>query len=242
MVVPAPLIGEEIPLARRSQPRQPRRPTVLGRLIRLIVVTALVAGTLLMLMTGPLRRWLIAPPVAGLNARPGADGRLLGHFPYPEVPPSQLSAITPHLQLRPEASQAFLAMQRAAAGDGVDLVVLSAFRSVNLQRQLFFDVKAERNQSAKDRARVSAPPGFSEHSTGFAVDLGDGRLPGTNVSTSFDGTPAYRWLAANAHRFHFQLSFPAGNAQGVSYEPWHWRFEGSTEALRLFEPAQRLAR
>jgi len=208
--------------------------------MRLLVVTGLVTGTVLLLMAGPLRRWLTPPPVAGLNARLGADGRLLGHFPYPEVAPSQLSAISADLQLRPEAAQAFLAMQRAAAADGVDLVVLSAFRSVNLQRQLFFDVKAERNQSAKDRARVSAPPGFSEHSTGFAVDLGDRRLPGTNVSTSFDGTPAYHWLAAHAHRFHFQLSFPAGNSQGVSYEPWHWRFEGSTEALRLFEPAQRL--
>ena len=44
----------------------------------------------------------------------------------------------------------------------------------------------------------------------------------------------------NANRYHFTLSFPAGNAQGVSYEPWHWRFEGSAEALKLFEPAHRL--
>ena len=242
MFVPAPLIGEEIPLARRSQLPQPRRPSFLGRLLRLLIVSGLVTGTVLLLMAGPLRRWLTPPPVAGLNARLSADGRLLGHFPYPEVSPVQLVAISSSLRLQRDAAAALLAMQRAAAADGVSLVVLSAFRPLSLQRQLFFDVKAERNQSARDRARVSAPPGFSEHSTGFAVDLGDGRLPGTNLSTRFDSTPSYRWLAAHAHRFHFQLSFPLGNAQGVSYEPWHWRFEGSTEALRLFEPAQRLAR
>jgi D-alanyl-D-alanine carboxypeptidase len=243
VVVPAPLIEEEIPLARRSQLPQPRRPSFLGRLLRLLIVSGLVTGTVLLLMAGPLRRWLTPPtPVAGLNARLSADGRLLGHFPYPEASPAQLVAISSSLRLQRDAAAALLAMQRAAAADGVNLVVLSAFRPLSLQRQLFFDVKAERNQSARDRARVSAPPGFSEHSTGFAVDLGDGRLPSTNLSTRFDGTPSYRWLAAHAQRFHFQLSFPAGNAQGVSYEPWHWRFEGSTEALRLFEPAQRLAR
>lgn len=206
------------------------------------MITGLITGTVLVVMAGPLRRWRTPPPVVDLNARLGADGRLLGHFPYPEVPQARLVAISADLRLRPEAAEALLAMQRAAAADGVNLVVLSAFRSVSLQRQLFFDVKAQRNQSARDRARVSAPPGFSEHSTGFAVDLGDGRLPATHLSISFEGSPAYRWLTANAHRFHFQLSFPAGNAQGVSYEPWHWRFEGSTEALRLFEPAQRLGR
>ncbi len=89
---------------------------------------------------------------------------------------------------------------------------------------------------------VSAPPGFSEHSTGFAIDVGDGLAAATNLSPSFDQTPAYAWLQANAARYHFALSFPRGNAQGVSYEPWHWRFEGSAESLQLFESAQRLAR
>jgi D-alanyl-D-alanine carboxypeptidase len=123
----------------------------------------------------------------------------------------------------------------------VDLRLLSAFRSIALQKDIFFKVKAERNQSAQERAQVSAPPGFSEHSTGFAVDLGDGSRPGTHLSEDFDQTPAFRWMKANANRFHFQLSFPRGNRQGVSYEPWHWRYEGSLEALRLFEPARRFS-
>jgi D-alanyl-D-alanine carboxypeptidase len=120
--------------------------------------------------------------------------------------------------------------------------LLSAFRSKDVQQQLFFAVKAQRNQTSLDRAKVSAPPGFSEHSTGYAVDLGDSRLPQTNLSYDFMQTKAYRWLVNNAARYQFVLSFPQGNPQGVSFEPWHWRYEGSTDALRVFEPAQRLSR
>ncbi len=182
---------------------------VAGALIGLVGATAV-----LLLVPGPWRRWLEPLPVEGLDARLGADGRLLGHFPYAEAPAQALVAVAPGLQLRPEAAEELLAMQRAASADGVDLVVLSAFRSIALQKQIFFDVKSERNQSALERAQVSAPPGFSEHSTGYAVDLGDGRDPTTNLSVSFDRTDAFRWLRANAARYHFQLSFPKGNRQG----------------------------
>ncbi len=233
---------DEIPVARRTSPVV----TPANRwLLRLTVGTgSLLAGLalLLILRPQPLQRLLAPPPVKGLNARTGADGRLLGHFPYAEVPAAARVAVTPGLELHRDAAQALLAMQRDASRDGVDLVVLSAFRPLSLQNQLFFGVKSERNQNARERAMVSAPPGFSEHSTGYAVDLGDGRAAATNLSPSFDQTAAFAWLKANAARYHFTLSFPRGNAQGVSYEPWHWRFEGTAEALKVFEPAQRLAR
>lgn len=199
----------------------------------------LVVGAAVVIV-GPLRR--TASPVAGLDARLSDDGRLLGHFPYPEARPEQLAAIGPGLQLRPEAAESLQALQRDAQAEGVRIQVLSAFRPVELQRSLFFDVKAERNQSALTRAQVSAPPGYSEHSTGYAVDLGDATRPDLHLNPAFDATAAFRWLKANAHRYHFQMSFPRDNPQGVSYEPWHWRYEGSTTALRLFEPAQRFAR
>jgi D-alanyl-D-alanine carboxypeptidase len=190
----------------------------------------------------PLRRSGQEAPVAGLDARPGGDGRLLNHFPYPEATPSQLTELSPGLQLRPDAARSLQAMIRDASAQGVRIQVLSAFRSLQLQRELFFDVKSERNQSSRARAQVSAPPGYSEHSTGYAVDLGDASRPDLDLSPAFDTSAAFRWLKANAHRYHFQLSFPRENPQGVSYEPWHWRFEGSTAALRLFEPSQRFAR
>ena len=234
--------GDDIPLARRTTPRPRRQTSRPRRLAQVLASAALLAGAGMLLLLGPLRSLIGPTPVPGLAARLGPDGRLLGHFPYPEASSGALVAIAPGLHLRPEAARALEAMRAAAVADGISLSVLSAYRSVDLQKQLFFDVKAERNQTSADRARVSAPPGFSEHSTGYAVDLGDGRLPATNLMESFEATDAYRWLDRHASRFHFVRSFPKGNRQGVIYEPWHWRFEGSTEALEMFEPAQRLAR
>lgn len=232
----------DIPLARRARPAVTSSSSLASRFRWSLVGSLLVGSLAVVLVLGPLRPWLAPPPVAGLNARLAADGRLLGHLPYPEAPANTLVSFGPGQQLRREAASALLAMQSAAAAEGVQLTVLSAFRGPAVQRQLFFEVGAQRSQRPEERARVSAPPGFSEHSTGFAVDLGDGRAPHTNLSTSFASTQAFAWLEANAVRFHFALSFPANNRQGVSYEPWHWRFEGSTEALRLFEPAHRLSK
>jgi D-alanyl-D-alanine carboxypeptidase len=208
-------------------------------LLALLALTLSVAA--MAVLMGPLRS-LFQPPGPGQRAQLSDDGRLLGHFPYAEAPASQLVMVAPGMELRAEAAKSFLAMQAAAEEEGVSLTLLSAFRSKDVQQQLFFAVKAQRNQTSLDRAKVSAPPGFSEHSTGYAVDLGDSRLPQTNLSYDFVQTKAYRWLVNNAARYQFVLSFPQGNPQGVSFEPWHWRYEGSTDALRVFEPAQRLSR
>jgi D-alanyl-D-alanine carboxypeptidase len=238
--VSPPKLRDDIPMARRSRAPVPRRPPLWLTLLRGAFLLGLAIAGLMVLRQGGMLPWLEPGPVAGLRERPTADGRLLGHFPFPEAPSRVLVALGAGLQLRPEAAAALNAMQQAASGDGVDLRVLSAFRSIELQRSLFFDVKAERNQDAHTRAKVSAPPGYSEHSTGYAVDLGDGGRLETNLSQTFENTAAFQWLSQHASRYHFTLSFPKGNLQGVSYEPWHWRFEGSSDALRLFEPAQRL--
>lgn len=232
----------EIPLARRTVPRALQRRFSWRNALIGAGGVVLVAAAAVALAPPSLRRLLAPPPVPGVKARLSPDGRLLGHFPYGEVSSAELVSMAPGVQLQRDAAEALQALQGAAAADGIDIRVLSAFRSIALQKQIFFDVKSERNQSALERAQVSAPPGFSEHSTGYAVDLGDGRAPATNLSPSFDQTAAYRWLQEHANRFHFHLSFPQANRQGVSYEPWHWRFEGSADALKVFEAAQRLER
>lgn len=231
---------DDIPLAQRtlSPALKPRR----NWRMALIGAAAVLAGSAALVVLRPQLLQPLGPPVVqGLKARLSADGRLLGHLPYGEAPAAELVSIAPGLQLQRDAADSLQALLAAAAAEGVQIRVLSAFRSIALQKHIFFDVKSERNQSAADRARVSAPPGFSEHSTGFAVDLGDAGRPDADLSVSFVDSDAYRWLEANANRFHFHLSFPQHNRQGVSYEPWHWRFEGSAQALKTFEAAQRLA-
>lgn len=83
-------------------------------------------------------------------------------------------------------------------------------------------------------------PGYSEHHTGYAIDIGDGARPDTHLSEAFEDTPAFRWLEKNAARFSFELSFPRHNPQGVSYEPWHWRFVGDRHSLQTFYRARQL--
>lgn len=239
---PKPVAFTDIPQARRSVlPLRPRRrwPPRLG-------VGLLILASVLSSLAIVVPRWLNRQdrPSASLVAgqQPDRDGRLLGHFPYGEVSAQERVEVAPGLELQRHAAASLLEMQAAARAEGVELKVLSGFRSLGLQQQLFFGVKSQRNQSASERARVSAPPGYSEHSTGLAVDLGDASAPQTDLAEMFEETPAYAWLQQNAHRYHYVLSFPRGNAQGVNYEPWHWRFEGTAQALRIFEPAQRLNR
>lgn len=167
---------------------------------------------------------------------------VLGHLPYNEAPAADLIAISSdgRLRLRKAAAEQFLAMQRAARSAGVTLTPISAFRTVQEQDQLFFAIKQQRNQETRQRAEVSAPPGYSEHHTGYAVDIGDGQAPATNLQISFENTQAFKWLENNAAKYSFELSFTADNPQGISYEPWHWRFVGDRQSLELFYRARNL--
>jgi zinc D-Ala-D-Ala carboxypeptidase len=126
-------------------------------------------------------------------------------------------------------------MAAAARSEGVLLVPISGFRSVSYQQGLFGRA-VRRHGSERKAARWVAPPGRSEHHTGWALDVGDGSRPEADVAASFEKTPAFRWLSSHAGRFGFELSFPRNNPQGVGYEPWHWRYVGVEEARRLFRP------
>lgn len=159
---------------------------------------------------------------------------ILGHYPFEEAAQTQLNDIGSGILLNSATAAAFRDMRAAAQADGIDLVPLSGFRSVAVQQDLFFAVKAERGQTASERAKVSAPPGHSEHHTGYAVDIGDSRDGSTDLSERFETTAAFAWLQENAPYYSFELSFPKGNKQGVNYEPWHWRYVGDQASLELF--------
>ena len=81
-----------------------------------------------------------------------------------------------------------------------------------------------------------APAGFSEHHTGYAFDLADRDRPETDDEPAFETSPVSDWLKNRAAAFGFELSFPPNNWQGVSYEPWHWRYTGDAESKKLFHP------
>ena len=166
------------------------------------------------------------------------DHRILGHLPYAEIPKEKLVLIEPNIQVHIDMRDSLLEMRNEAKKNGIYLVFLSGYRSINLQNEIFYSLKSFRNQEAAERARVSAPPGYSEHSTGFAIDIGDATQRETDFEIEFENTDAFRWLIKNAAKFHFKLSFTKDN-KFIDYEPWHWRYEGSIEALKVFERSNR---
>ncbi|MGB3299288.1 MAG: M15 family metallopeptidase [Phormidesmis sp.] len=161
---------------------------------------------------------------------------LLNHRRYDEASSNTLVKLNPNsdVRLQPAAQASLNAMIAKAKADGVQLGAVSGFRSLADQDYLYFKVKAERGESAKTRAEVSAPPGYSEHHTGYAADLVDESQPDTYVEESFETTPAYRWLIKNAAFYNFEMSFPKNNQDSLAYEPWHWRYVGDQKSLELF--------
>ena len=122
-------------------------------------------------------------------------------------------------RLTPAAAAAWQAMKTAAQADGVVLRIVSAFRSIDRQAEIV-RAKLDRGLSLDAILEVSAPPGYSEHHTGRAVDVTTNGVPPLEIA--FEKTDAFRWLSKRAGEFGFVLSYPAGNRQGYAYEPWHW--------------------
>lgn len=117
------------------------------------------------------------------------------------------------------AGAAWHAMHAAAAGDGVTLLLVSAFRSIDYQAALV-RAKLARGMHIDDILRVNAPPGCSEHHTGRAVDIGEAGTP--PLEEDFERTAAFAWLRERAAGFGFSMSYPRDNPYGYLYEPWHW--------------------
>ncbi|WP_046155415.1 M15 family metallopeptidase [Chromobacterium vaccinii] len=133
----------------------------------------------------------------------------------------ELNAEEREFYLVPAAAEAWQRMRSAAVEDSVEIYLLSAFRSVERQHEIIA-AKLARGQGLGEILRVSAAPGFSEHHTGCAVDIG---APGSPpLDEVFETSAAFDWLSRRAADFGFHLSYPRGNASGYLYEPWHWRW------------------
>ena len=150
------------------------------------------------------------------------------------------SATAVNKTLQTEAADAFLAMQAAAAREGVTIWMQSGYRSVDYQKNLY-DQKTQyfRNkglseaEAKKQAANIVNPPGYSEHNCGLAADLNSPEH--TDLTEGFENTEAFRWLSAHAVEYGVILRYPK-NAEAVTeitYEPWHWRYVGPENAALI---------
>ena len=123
------------------------------------------------------------------------------------------------LWLQASAAAAWMRMRAAALRDGIALEAISGYRSHAYQLGIFRR-KLARGLSLAQILEVNAAPGYSEHHSGCALDIGTPGEP--PAEESFERTPAFDWLMRNAGEFGFVLSYPRDNPHGIVYEPWHW--------------------
>ena len=172
--------------------------------------------------------------VAKLHQALGISTEYVESCQLPWCPePDQLVETEPDFYQRPQqlTSAAFdpwTALKTAANEQGISLFLISAFRSLQYQHDLLA-AKLENGQSIDQILRVNAAPGFSEHHSGRAVDVGtDGCVA---LDSEFENTEAFQWLTNNAGEFGFRMSYPRGNRFGIDYEPWHWCFHADQEQI-----------
>ncbi len=227
----------------------------------LVVLAAIVDGFLIYKVLQPSAVLRHSSPLApskppevveickGKKVERDLDGRLLDHFPYASADKAVLVAPPPlaagncqavHIDIRPSLDELLKAARKEI---GADLYAVSCHRSPAYQNTLFCGAKAH-GIPPRLRAETVAPPGHSEHHTGYGVDFGSTKTPACEFQSCYGETRAGLWLKANAARYGFEMSFPQANRQGVSAEPWHWRWVGtganaaSRRARKIFGPAR----
>ncbi|AYC30840.1 D-alanyl-D-alanine carboxypeptidase family protein [Paenisporosarcina cavernae] len=138
------------------------------------------------------------------------------------------------------AREAFEEMAAAARLQSLELVAFSTYRSYDRQETLYTQYVAKDGQAAADR--YSARPGFSEHQTGLAFDIGEKNMEKHWASSSFGETAAGKWVAANAHNYGFIMRYPSGKEQitGYMHESWHFRYVGKDIATAIYTNKQTL--
>ncbi|MBF0216867.1 MAG: D-alanyl-D-alanine carboxypeptidase family protein [Candidatus Omnitrophica bacterium] len=133
----------------------------------------------------------------------------------------------PPVFIPPDVFKKYTSMMGAMERDiGRRLYIESGYRSSAYQLYLFIFYLSNHDHSIRETARWVALPGFSEHGSPAhqAVDFinADG-VNGEDNTSEFDSLQEYAWLAANAGRYGFTLSYPDTVNNNITYEPWHWR-------------------
>lgn len=133
-------------------------------------------------------------------------------------------------------------MLNAASAEGLNIIVCSAYRSVDYQKQVFNTSMGDRLQSGmsyleayQDTAKSVAVPGTSEHALGLALDLISNQYSGLNEKQQ--ETKEAKWLAENCHKYGFILRYPPEKTDitGIIYEPWHYRYVGVEDATKIMQ-------
>jgi zinc D-Ala-D-Ala carboxypeptidase len=153
------------------------------------------------------------------------------------VPSDLVPVSVPHVgttpKLRAKAARAVESLFTTfTAETGLHMRSNSAYRSFSAQKAEY--AAFTQSLGASEAAETTARPGFSEHQTGLAIDIG-AVGSGCDARACFAETAQSHWLASNAWRFGFIIRYPRGQqaVTGYSYEPWHIRYVGRALAKKI---------
>lgn len=130
-------------------------------------------------------------------------------------------------------ADAWSKMRDAALSEGIVLLPVSGFRSVERQQGII-GAKLAKGTSLLEILRVNAAPGYSQHHSGCALDITDSETRNRPLNEDFESQPAFRWLERYSGRFGFRMEYPRENRYGFIYEPWHWVFN-EVDELTFFQ-------
>ena len=136
-----------------------------------------------------------------------------------------------NMKLVENAKEAYEEMAKDASKSKLKLVILSSYRSYDYQVDLY---NRYAKKDGKEKADTySGRPGFSEHQTGLAFDIYNGKT----TYTKFESTKEFDWMQENAYKYGFILRFPKGKEleTGYQYESWHYRDVGKDIAKDIYD-------
>ena len=133
--------------------------------------------------------------------------------------------------LRKEAYDSFVKLHNDSKKLGFNIVITSAFRSYDYQKELYNSYVVSSGKSYADRC--SARSGHSEHQTGLAIDV----MGSNNDYNLFSDSIEFDWMKNNSYKYGFILRYPNGKEHitGFKYEPWHYRYVGTKLATYLYK-------
>jgi len=137
-----------------------------------------------------------------------------------------------HLYVVTEAHNALVKLLDAAKEDGILLRIESGYRSPGYQKKIFSRMLDE-GREFEDIIRYVAPPGYSEHALGTAVDF----YPS---NWEFARLPAYNWLQEHAPQYGFTETYPAHNNRNYPWEAWHWTYHETTETAVVKQSEEKM--
>lgn len=190
-----------------------------------------------------------ATSVITLPAQDSEDWALFlvnNYFSLPSSYSPKTVSVDGDKRFHAKAAADFNDMIKAAEASGNQLYIVSTYRTIEYQRNLFennvrkLEAEGMTEKEARDETALNIQkPGRSEHNTGLAADLvsADWYQTNTELTEDFENTDAFAWLSKNSYKYGFILRYPKGKEDitEITYEPWHYRYVGRENAKKIYD-------